>query len=290
MDPRYPIKPWRPFYDIAVSWSVIIFACWLTLGISWWLYPITFILIANRILALSLICHEGLHRTLHTDGKWNDFLGRYLCAFPTFISFSKYRRLHLLHHSAVGSNYWDPDRHLYDSYPVKFWGFLFRLIGRVLTLRTAYDFILYYTEYPEAVRQKRMSDGSLFIFSARSDFIGFLTFQIALFAIVISTGTLGYFAAFYLAPLILLTQPYVMLMGGIQHGPAGRQGDNVSRTVAGSKLYMWLLLPLDINFHAEHHRDPNIPHYWLKQRSRDLRAEGHSVWTESYKETLQSLF
>lgn len=290
MDPRYPIKPWRPFYDIALSWSVIIAACWLTLGVSWWLYPLSFILIANRILALSLLCHEGLHRTLHTNGKWNDFLGRYLCAFPTFISFSKYRRLHLLHHSAVGSDHWDPDRHLYSGYPVPFHKFLIQLIGRVLTLRTAYDFILYYTEYPEALRRKRMADGSLFILSPRSDFVPFAIFQVAMLALIFILGVWPQFLALYLAPLVLLTQPYVMLMGGIQHGPARNQNENVSRTVQGSKLYMWLLLPLDINFHAEHHLDPSVPHYWLKQRARDLRAEGKHLWTESYTETMRSLF
>lgn len=290
MDPRYPIKSWRPIFDIAVSWSAIAFACWLTLGISWWLYPLSFILIANRILALSLICHEGLHRTLHSNGRWNDWLGRYLCAFPTFISFSKYRRLHLLHHTAVGSDHWDPDRHLYERYPMKFRDFFFRLIRRVLTFRTAHDFILYYTEFPEALRRKRLSDGSLFVLSPRSDFVAFASFQIALLAVVALTESWFFFFAFYLAPLILLTQPYVMLMGGLQHGPLRRQGENVSRTVAGSKIYMWLLLPLDINYHAEHHRDPNIPHYWLAQRAKDLRAEGHTLWTESYKKTLQSLF
>lgn len=290
MDQRYPIQAWRPYYDIGISWFVIGASCWLTLQVSWWFYPLSFVLIANRILALSLICHEGLHRTLHKEGRWNDFLGRYLCAFPTFISFSKYRRLHLLHHSAIGSNRWDPDRHLYDFYPKQPFTFFATLAARVLTLRTAYDFILYYTEIPELLQRKRLGDGTLLVLSPRSDFFSFALFQAGVFSTAAFSGYFAEFLALYLAPVILLTQPYVMLMGGLQHGPV-RSGDtDVSRTISGSKLYMWLLLPLDINYHAEHHLDPSVPHYWLKQRSLDLQKEGHRLWTEPYWAAVRSLF
>ncbi len=262
---------------------------------SWWLYPIAAILIANRILALSLICHEGLHRTLHGTNWLNEFLGRYLCAFPTFISFSKYRRLHLLHHSSVGSNQWDPDRHLYDFYPQNPAKFFFRLLRRVLTLQTAFDFVLYYSEYPEAIRKKRLADGSLFVLGPRSDFVSFALFQVVALVAISYFGIWQEYLLLYLAPLVFITQPYVMLMGGLQHGPARLgQSENVSRTIAGSKLYMWMLLPLDINYHAEHHLDPSVPHYWLRQKSQDLKqvpkSESSKLWSESYLQTLKSLF
>lgn len=291
MDSKYPILPWRAYYDIVVSWLTIGCAWYLVLSVSWWLYPLCCLIIANRILALSLICHEGLHRSLHTNNWLNDFLGRYLCAFPTFISFSKYRRLHLLHHSAVGSERWDPDRHLYDFYPQTKSAFLKNLLFRVFTLRTAYDFILYYTEYPEAIRRKRMADGSLFVTGPRSDFLSFLFFQLAIVLIISAFGLWKEYGLLYLLPLMLITQPYVMLMGGLQHGPL-RVGthDDTSRTISGTKLYMWFLLPLDINFHAEHHLDPSVPHYWLKQKARDLKAAGRTLWTESYRSSLHSLF
>ncbi|MDZ4084005.1 MAG: fatty acid desaturase [Bdellovibrionales bacterium] len=290
MDPRYPIQPWRPFYEIAVSWTVIAVSMWLVLGVSYWFYPLSFILIANRILALSLLCHEGLHRTLHPNGKWNDFLGRYLCAFPTSISFSKYRRLHQLHHSTVGSDRWDPDRHLYRDFPVGAFRFLTNLMARVLTLRTAYDFIMYYMEFPEAFSKKRVSDGHLFILSDRSDFIPFLVFHTTSLSLITYFGVWPEFLLLYLAPLMLLTQPYVILIGGIQHGPMRIAADDVSRNVIGSRLYMWLLLPIDINFHAAHHLDAHVPHYWLKKKSDDLAKEGHALWTESYLQTMRSLF
>lgn len=291
MDSRYPIIPWRPYFDIAFAWAVIAVSVYFSAFVSPWFYPVSCLLIANRILALSLLCHEALHRTLHSNARINDFLGRYFCAFPTLISFSKYRRLHLLHHSAVGSENWDPDRHLYRSYPLPMFLFIGRLLARVLTFRNALDFVDYYSEFPEAFRRKRIADGSLFIFSQRSDFLPFVIFQTVVVFAVYYFGVWQEFALLYFVPLLCITQPYVILMGGLQHGPIKvGQTENVSRTVSGSKLYLWLLLPLDINYHAEHHLDPSIPHYWLKKKSKDLQAEGVTLWSESYRKTVDSLF
>jgi fatty acid desaturase len=290
MDPRYPILIWRPFFHIAISWIVIAISIWLVLGVSYWFYPLSFILIANRILALSLLCHEGLHRTLHPVGKWNDFLGRYLCAFPTSISFSKYRRLHLLHHSTVGSDRWDPDRHLYKDFPVDPVRFFSNLFARVVTLRTAYDFILYYIEFPEAFRRKRVANGKLFVLSERSDFVLFVLFHTTSLSLITYFGVWPEFLLLYIAPLMLLTQPYVILIGGIQHGPGRIADHDVSRTVSGSPFYMWLLLPIDINYHAVHHLDASVPHYWLKKKTDDLAKDGITLWTENYIETMRSLF
>src|SRR5262245_45156276 len=100
-DPRYPILFWRSIVDIASSWSVVALAVALAVYHSWCWYPVSALIIANRILALSLLCHEGLHGNIHRWRALNDFVGRYFCAIPTFISFSKYRRLHFVHHGMV---------------------------------------------------------------------------------------------------------------------------------------------------------------------------------------------
>lgn len=259
--------------------------------VSWWLYPVALLLIANRILALSLLCHEGLHVNLHPNLKVNDFIGRWFCAFPTFISFSKYRRLHLLHHGTVGSEKWDPDRHLYADYPLSPLTFAVRQITRLLALRTLFDFILYYSEYPEFFQRKRLPNGKVFVLSARSDFISFNLFHLVALAAVIYFGFYLEYVLFVVLPLVLFTQPYVLLMGGLQHGPSKMFcEEDVSRSIRGSKICMWFLLPCDICYHAEHHRNASVPHYWLKQYSEDLEAQGEKLWKASYLEAIKDLF
>ena len=289
---QYPIRLWRTAYDIIACYVVIALAIASVLLVSKWLYPIAFVVIANRILALSLLCHEGLHGNLHPNLKWNDFIGRWFCAFPTFISFSKYRRLHLLHHGTVGSDKWDPDRHLYSSYPLPPLQFAVRQIVRLLTFRTLLDFIMYYSEYPEFFRRKRLANGALFVLSARSDFISFNLFHAVVMAAAIYFNFYFEFLVFISLPLILFTQPYVLLMGGLQHGPPKilSAAEGPSRTIRGSKIYMWLLLPCDICYHAEHHRNSGIPHYWLKTYSSDLESQGEKLWKASYLEAVKDLF
>lgn len=282
---------WRGPYDILSCWGVIFIAIYLVVAVSAWFYPLSLLLIANRILALSLLCHEGLHGNLSRNKKWNDFLGRYLCAFPSFISFSKYRRVHILHHSGVGSEQWDPDRHLYNFFPMNLKTYLWLQLKDLVTLRTAWSFIRYYTDIADliAIARGKKSYQQL---NKYSDWKGFILFSLALNATTLYFGVWLYTQAFTLVPLILITQPYVLLIGGLQHGPVRTKNtpEGVSRTITGSKLYMWMLLPVDINYHAEHHLNPSVPHYHLKEYSAQLNQNGRQLWSESYWSAIKELF
>jgi len=287
-DKQYPLYWWRPMVDIFSSYLVWILAAILTIKISV-LYPIALLVIANRMLALSLLCHEGLHSNLYRNRNRNDFIGRWLCAYPTCISFLRYRKLHLLHHRTVGQKGADPDYHLYRDYPQSGKMFLLDLVKKVLTLRLQWDFLLYYTDIPDFI--KSLTSKKKFNFR-NTDFIGFICFHLVLLGIVIYFQLYIYFILFYALPLILVTQPYVILMGGLQHGPLQNEQNPelLSRTIYGPKWLMEILLPLNINYHAEHHLDSTVPHYHLKKLSLDLEDKKYIFWTESYKESLEKLF
>lgn len=207
------------------------------------------IVIGNRMLALGLLSHEGIHGNLHPNLRVNDFISRYFCAFPVFVSFSKYRRLHLLHHGTVGSDKWDPDRHLYAPFPQRALPYLTNQFYRLVTFRTFVDFLHYYNELPDV--RKRDIGGRRTVLAPRSDLIRFVLFHVSVVAVAGACGILAEYFLFIIVPIIFVTQPYVYLMGGLQHGPVPTTNSRgVSRSIRGSKLYMWLLLPCDICFHA----------------------------------------
>lgn len=284
MSDSFRPQAWRSVLDIASCWLLIIACIFLTLKLSWWFYPLSFVIIANRLLALSLICHEGLHGNLSRSITLNDFLGRYLCALPTCISFSKYRRIHSLHHQAIGSEHWDPDRHLYSLFPTQMRVFLRNQCNQLVTLKTSFSFLQYYTELPDFFRGITRHKSS--------DLAAFIGFHAAVLSILIYFNWLQFYFLFFVMPLALLTQPYVLLMGGLQHGPvrAANAPEGPSRTITGSSWYMWLLLPLNINYHAEHHLNPRIPHYYLARYSANLSQEGKKLWRVSYREAVRELF
>lgn len=283
MPKRYPLKQWRAFYDVAACWTVIGLAIGSVVHFSNWLYPWAAILISNRVLALSLLCHEAIHGNLHPNRFVNDWIGRYLCGFPALVSLSKYRRLHLLHHSAVGSKKWDPDIHLYDFYPTSARRYALKQIVDLFSLRTFGSFLSYYTDLPDCLNKNKQ-------WHKDHDFGRFMIFHLLLFGLLISLEFSFEYFVFWILPILMITQPYVLLMGGLQHGPVGDRPNDTSRTIIGAKWYMWLLLPCDINFHGEHHCRPSIPHYYLHDFSIECAQDGVALWKTSYQGALRDLF
>jgi fatty acid desaturase len=287
----YPIYPWRPLWDIGHCWFVIAAMIYLSFKVPI-LYPICLLVIANRYLALSLIGHEGLHGNLSPNKKLNDFLGRYFCSFPSMTSFSKYRRLHFIHHRALSHTKWDPDLHLYNFYPYTGWRFFWNLFFRTITLRTFLDFAVYYSEFPEFINLKKTISGKLWVTSKESDFPQFILFASIILSTVIYFGWFIPYLLFYVIPFVFIVQPYVLVMGGLQHGLIFDQKEvkDKSRTVVGHRWAMSALLPLNINYHAEHHLYPNVPHYQLSRLSQDLKVQAVNFNHDPYWPTLNRLF
>lgn len=289
---KYPIHWWRPLYDISF--------CYLAIGLSIWaaltfrvFYPLAILIIANRVLALSLLSHEALHGSLFKNPKINNFVGRWFCAFPTFISLSRYRKFHLIHHKTITHKTYDPDFHLYANYPLpSALAYLMKTIVDVLTLKTSWKFLQYYTDIPEFVESKEEMWEKFNRLRQSSDFGEFVLFYLCLFSFLITVGWLKYYLFFFLIPLTYITQPYVLLMGGLQHGPIQdfQSPELLSRSIRGPKWLMSIVLPLNINFHAEHHLDSSIPHYWLKTYAEDLEKKEKPVWKEGYLMALKALF
>ena len=291
---RYPFQIWRPAWDIFLCYGPIFAVIFLSEQ-SFVFYPVAMLVIANRLLALSLICHEGLHGTLFEKPRWNDFVGRWFCAFPTMISFSKYRRMHLMHHRALGHHRWDPDLHLYNFYPTSASRYIVDSITQLFQFKTCLSFTRYYTELPELweiCRTRRFSDlkPTAGVFK-ENDILAFLIFFVGSISVAVWAGLGREVFLYWTLPLVFITQPYVLLMGGLQHGPIPLEGavEERSRSIRGPKWLMEILLPLDINYHGEHHFNPSVPHYWLKTLAKDLEGKT-KIWEATYGEALLDLF
>src|SRR3546814_2894587 len=65
----------------------------------------------------AIIGHEAAHKMLFTNKRANDFVGRWLLAYPAFIPLEAYRRGHFAHHKEeFGAS--EPDMNLYRGYPI----------------------------------------------------------------------------------------------------------------------------------------------------------------------------
>ena len=65
----------------------------------------------------AILMHESAHRLLFSNRRANDFVGKWLIAYPAFVPIDLYRRGHMAHHrEEFGPN--EPDIPLYRGYPI----------------------------------------------------------------------------------------------------------------------------------------------------------------------------
>jgi fatty acid desaturase len=89
-------------------------------------YVIAFLLMGRAHAQLLALMHESVHRLLFRNRKLNDFAGRWLLGYMSFVNTDGYRYVHMAHHrEEFGPN--EPDIPLYANYPItraSFWRIL----------------------------------------------------------------------------------------------------------------------------------------------------------------------
>ena len=70
-------------------------AVWLD---HWWSYLIAFVLMGPMYARFAILMHEAAHKLLFTNKRWNDFVGKWIVAYPVFTPVQLYRRVHFAHH------------------------------------------------------------------------------------------------------------------------------------------------------------------------------------------------
>jgi fatty acid desaturase len=99
---------------IAQTFGAVAAAAWLH---TWWAYLLAFVQMGRGHCQLNILGHEAAHRLLFANQRANDFVGRFVLAYPTFQAFTAYRRAHFAHHrDELGPD--EPDLALYRGYPI----------------------------------------------------------------------------------------------------------------------------------------------------------------------------
>ena len=64
----------------------------------------------------AILMHEAAHKLLFTNKRWNDWIGKWVVAYPVFTPVQLYRRVHFAHHKdEFGPD--EPDMAFYSPYP-----------------------------------------------------------------------------------------------------------------------------------------------------------------------------
>jgi fatty acid desaturase len=270
------LKPWRSFLAIALDWSVIILCIVVCEKVSYWFYPLAFVVAGTRFHGLEAMMHEATHYRLHSNRTINEFIGE-LSVWPMGLSVFLYRFLrHFSHHKNIGTM---KDAHIFQSYkkypdrfsiPLSPW----RLFKNCVAVAVRFPSEVWLGQiYGSAKMLTTLSKSKARLW------IGFqsamLLFIIA-GSIVWGLKVLWIYLLFFVLPFmwIAVFSRYLRLLS--EH--FGIPAEERAVTGAGTRtvIVAWpirvMLWPHNLNYHLEHHWYPSVPFYNLPALHRHLYA------------------
>ena len=256
----HTLKPWRFAWDWSLAVAPVMASITLCERIDFRFYPLAILIHGHSFLRLMNLGHEGIHGLLAPNRKLNDFLSRYLCLFPIFVSHSRFKTLHMLHHRFLNDPL-DPDYFQFKMFPARLGAWLRSFTLERLKLRYTRDYVNYFTEIPDRLSKLQGKRGGLA--TIRSDFLAFCFFWTFALTVLALTGLIVPFVIYWILPA-MLTLPWIRMVTALQHGGFPRNHIQ-SRSVLGRGLLFRFLFPVHLNFHGEHHLNPGVPHYNLPQ-------------------------
>lgn len=270
------MKKAKYFFYLAINWTIILGSL-LLVKWHWAFFPLSFLIISNRQFANYLVGHDAVHGLISQNNFVNDLIGRVLCLGPVFVSLQSYREKHLSHHEFLGTPI-DPDKRLYEFYPVERGDYVKKTSLYFLSQQMTRDFLIYFTPLFEFNKKQFYRQEKLV------DFIWHVIIAVIFGTAFITVFGWSFYLLLWVGPLIAL-MPYYYFVSALQHGLIHeKEGTENSRNISGHWLLMEFLLPCATNYHGVHHQYPQVPFYHLGRVFRQKQMVG-----ESYQSAVRSL-
>ena len=267
----------RSLFHISFTWiqlSLLISACIYFDSIPLLLLGI--LLIGARQYGLLILLHDASHGLLHPKRHLNDSLALWLIAAPCGSSFVNSRSTHLMHHRFLGHLKRDPDYFLYSS-------------GEPVPKQNFKQVLSHFGKLLFGGQIVHTFFGNM---RARSEGLSkdiYLKLK-ALIPVVMMQGLVFYIFLIFDQPLeylylwVLPLVSVAVLLNGIRvfcdHSvPVGSSADPELLLISyqSNPVEIFFLSPFHMNYHAEHHFFPFVPHYNLP-KLRALLKQNPDYW------------
>lgn len=227
----------------------------------WWAYAVAFVLMGRAFALLAILGHEAAHRLLFSRKALNDFVGRWLLAYPAFVPFDLYRRAHMAHHrDEMGPD--EPDAALYAGYPITRASFRRKLTRDAL-------FVSGWKNLKPLLR-------ALTNPASRNLALRILTVQAVIAVVLGVAGHWWLYPVLWLAPWMTVWRVLNRLRAVAEHGGMTRSDDKrlTTHVVRQRPLARFWMVPYNTGWHLAHHVDSGIPFRRLPALHRELVASG----------------
>ena len=234
---------------------------------SWWDHPLgwvlAFLLMGRAMVRFAILMHEAAHRMLFSDRRVNDWVGRWLVAYPAFVPIEAYRRGHMAHHrEEFGPD--EPDLAYYAGYPVAPASWRRKLTRDALG--------------SSGWKNLRQLLAALRVPIARPVVLRIVAVQVVLFAgLWITTGRWWVWPLLWLAPWMTTWRVLNRLRAVAEHGGLGPSADRRATThhVRQHPMARFVLVPFNTGHHLAHHVDIGVPFANLPRFQAELEAAGY---------------
>jgi fatty acid desaturase len=230
----------------------------------WWAWVLAFLLMGRAQALYAILGHEAAHRLLFSGKRVNDFVGRWLLAYPGLVPFDAYRRGHMAHHKdELGPN--EPDLMLYANYPTT------RASMRRKLTRDA----LFVSGY----KNLRLLARALRRPSSRPQALRIVAVQLAIWAVFVVVGHPWLYPLLWLAPWLTVWRVLNRLRAIAEHGGMTRSEDRrlTTHVVRQRPLARFWMVPYNTGWHLAHHVDSGIPFRKLPALHEELVRSGWVV-------------
>ena len=252
------------------------------LGAHFWIYAVSFIMVARFQRAIAILGHDGVHARLCNSFHLNDCISQYFLGGPLLTSFFNYRRHHVMHHRFTQTAM-DPD-HIPD-FPANNPGLtLFRWFTSDLLGLT----FAYWVFVNLRAHFKGRPPMGLVKYQKTHVAISIVLSQAALLGYCDLLGDVKLYFFLWLLPLFTVSQLFSRIRGLSEHAglPKGDSVTEHTRNVI-HPIENFFLAPHNAKYHIEHHLNPKVPFYNLPRYSQLCRLE-HKLVQTSYISVLKS--
>ncbi|CAM3219855.1 fatty acid desaturase family protein [Xenorhabdus nematophila] len=270
-------------WAIALSkdYLVIITAIYLSVGISFWFYPLSLFMIGSTQRAFTNILHYSSHHVLAKNKFINYIGGTFLSGHLVFHLLNTYKDPHVrYHHAHLGNPEKDPDLKfhidsgLYDFNQNDKEFFIQNILLTISGYRTL-KFIHYVikdaiksrknknkveSQIENKIEKKKAGDNN--------ESIAFLIYWIVILSVIIYFGFFMYFILLWIVPLFTVTVAIGWIIGIAEHYPlpaSEKEALLLTRNTKGVWWERFLFGRHYDNYHLVHHLYPGIPHWNIQK-------------------------
>ncbi len=234
----------------------------------WWNHPagwvIAFVLLGRAHAQAAALMHEAAHRLLFSRKRVNDWVGRWLLGYPSFVPIDLYRRGHMAHHRReFGPN--EPDIALYRNYPISRDSMRRKLV-RDATGQTGWK------QLKGLLRGVRADEPTI-----RKQARAIVAVQVVLALVALALGHPFVYWLLWFGSWMTIWRVFNRLRSIAEHGGMVESDDRreTTHSVRQRPVARFLFAPYRLGFHLAHHVDAGVPMWRLGRLHRDLRTAGY---------------